>query len=93
MILTCPKCATRYFVDDGPFAGGPREVECDQCGALWTASAEASPQPAAEPDPEPQAPEAGPIEAPGEPATPLFPQPRGRTPKEARRSLWPWSRR
>jgi predicted Zn finger-like uncharacterized protein len=75
MILTCPKCATRYFVDDGQLASGPREVECDQCGAIWTASAEGSPETAAEP------------------ATPLFAQPRGRTPKEARRSLWPWSRR
>ena len=89
MILTCPKCATRYFVDDGQLASGPREVECDQCGAIWTASAEASPQPAAEPDPA----EASPSEAPGEPATPLFTPPRGRTPKEARRSLWPWNRR
>ena len=88
MILTCPKCATRYFVDDGQFADGPRAVECDQCGALWTASTEASPEPAAEPDPEIIS-----TEAPSEPATPLFPQPRGRAPKEARRSLWPWSRR
>ena len=93
MILTCPKCATRYFVDDGKFAGGPREVECDQCGALWTASTEGSPQDAAEPGLKLDPPKAVPSEAPGEQAAPLFAPPRGGARAGVRRSLWPWNRR
>jgi predicted Zn finger-like uncharacterized protein len=37
MILTCPECATGYFVEDGQIRAGGRKVRCAQCGARWTA--------------------------------------------------------
>ncbi|HUZ13358.1 MAG TPA: MJ0042-type zinc finger domain-containing protein [Caulobacteraceae bacterium] len=40
MILTCPQCATGYFVDDVQIGPGGRAVRCAACGARWTASAE-----------------------------------------------------
>jgi predicted Zn finger-like uncharacterized protein len=48
MILTCPQCATGYFVDDGDAARAGGEAACAACGARWTmlaapaAAAEAS---------------------------------------------------
>ena len=33
MILTCPECATSYFVDDSKVPAG-RQVKCSNCGAL-----------------------------------------------------------
>jgi predicted Zn finger-like uncharacterized protein len=44
LILTCPECATRYFVDDCQIEAAGRSVECDQCGAIWMASRVASPE-------------------------------------------------
>lgn len=55
MILTCPDCATSYFVDEGRIPPQGRKVRCSACGHRWTAgpdgpTAEAS---AAEPPPAP----------------------------------------
>jgi predicted Zn finger-like uncharacterized protein len=35
MILTCPECATSYFVDDLRIPRGGRMVRCSSCGARW----------------------------------------------------------
>ena len=40
MILTCPECATGYFVEDSQIRAGGRKVRCAACGARWTAHAE-----------------------------------------------------
>jgi predicted Zn finger-like uncharacterized protein len=37
MILTCPECATSYFVDDARVPKAGRTVKCSHCGAKWTA--------------------------------------------------------
>jgi predicted Zn finger-like uncharacterized protein len=55
MILTCPECATSYFVDDARIPEAGRTVKCSSCGARWTATkgeAEAAaPEPAPQPAP------------------------------------------
>jgi predicted Zn finger-like uncharacterized protein len=40
MILTCPECATGYFVDDSRIPSAGRTVKCTSCGARWTARRE-----------------------------------------------------
>jgi len=60
MILTCPECATSYFVDDSRITAAGRTVKCSNCGARWTALPEGAetaapppPKPAARPAPPP----------------------------------------
>ena len=40
MILTCPQCATGYFVEDGQIKPDGRAVRCAHCGNRWTAHPE-----------------------------------------------------
>jgi predicted Zn finger-like uncharacterized protein len=35
MILTCPECATRYFLPDVEIGADGRKVKCAQCGHTW----------------------------------------------------------
>jgi predicted Zn finger-like uncharacterized protein len=65
MILTCPECATSYFVDDSRIATAGRTVKCSNCGARWTALPEGAEPPA----PKPQKPP--PVAAPPPPVSPV----------------------
>jgi predicted Zn finger-like uncharacterized protein len=40
MILTCPECATSYFVDDSRIPEAGRIVKCTSCAHRWTAKRE-----------------------------------------------------
>src|SRR6266576_1573937 len=58
MILTCPSCATQYVVKDGAIPPGGRQVRCASCKHSWHqdpegfASADVTPSPIAEPEPQ-----------------------------------------
>ena len=64
MILTCPECATSYFVDDSRITSAGRTVKCSNCGARWKALPEGAEAPpaAAPPVPKP-APAPAPVDA------------------------------
>jgi len=62
MILTCPDCATSYFVDDDRVPAQGRTVKCSSCGNRWHAMPEGAAEPVVTP---PRTPEQ--IEDPGEP--------------------------
>jgi predicted Zn finger-like uncharacterized protein len=47
MILTCPECATRYFLPDVQIGVTGRKVKCAQCGASWREFGQADPEAAA----------------------------------------------
>ncbi|MFN4176483.1 DUF3426 domain-containing protein [Phenylobacterium sp.] len=55
MILTCPDCATSYFVDGARIPAEGRSVKCSACGARWRAFPEEAVSTSA-PPPEPVAP-------------------------------------
>jgi predicted Zn finger-like uncharacterized protein len=64
VILTCPECATSYFVDDARIPPTGRRVKCSSCGHRWLAGPDG---PIAEPEvpevvPEPES--AAPVEEP-----------------------------
>jgi predicted Zn finger-like uncharacterized protein len=45
MILTCPECATSYFVDEDRIPRQGRMVRCSTCGARWRALPEGESEP------------------------------------------------
>lgn len=47
MILTCPKCATRYLIADSEIRADGRKVRCSACGEEWRESG-VSAEPAAQ---------------------------------------------
>lgn len=73
MILTCPECATSYFVDDSRISSAGRTVKCSNCGARWTALPEgaAPPAAAAPPPPATATPKPAPILTPAAPVDEL----------------------
>ncbi|HEX4179887.1 MAG TPA: DUF3426 domain-containing protein [Caulobacteraceae bacterium] len=79
MILTCPECASRYFVADGSIGEAGRTVRCSSCGARWTARTDDAEQAPAAPSPpktEPVAVESAPpepvVDETGEPLPKVF---------------------
>jgi len=62
MILTCPACATSYFIRDDAMGPNGRKVRCKSCGEVWHASNDEPLELSLEPEPEPKpaAPESAP---------------------------------
>lgn len=55
MILTCPECATSYFVDDARIPAKGRRVRCSSCAHRWLAGPDGPiPEPSLEPEPVPE---------------------------------------
>ncbi|HKR88325.1 MAG TPA: DUF3426 domain-containing protein [Phenylobacterium sp.] len=55
MILTCPECATSYFVDDARIPAQGRRVRCSSCAHRWLAGPDGPiPEPGLAPEPAPQ---------------------------------------
>ncbi len=52
MILTCPECATSYFVDDSRIPEAGRTVKCTSCDARWTAKKETGVFTSTDPEPQ-----------------------------------------
>ena len=61
MILTCPKCASRYFLPDLQVGPAGRVVKCAQCKTTWRAHPQSGQ--AGEPAPEPPGLDPNPLEA------------------------------
>ena len=61
MILTCPACATSYFIPDDVLGANGRKVRCKSCGEVWRASPDeplelsVAPEPRVISAPEPEA--------------------------------------
>jgi predicted Zn finger-like uncharacterized protein len=53
MILTCPNCATRYFLPDEQVGRAGRTVKCTNCATTWRAEAAEEPLALQEPPPQP----------------------------------------
>jgi len=58
MILTCPRCATRYLVDDLQVWSTGRTVQCEECGRRWRAAGAGIRSAPVSAPPEPFSPEA-----------------------------------
>ncbi|WP_271163865.1 MJ0042-type zinc finger domain-containing protein [Brevundimonas intermedia] len=61
MILTCPACATSYFIPDDAMGANGRKVRCKSCGEVWRATSDeplelnVAPEPRVISTPEPDA--------------------------------------